>query len=134
MQQTHTLHDLGRVHFLGIGGVGVSGVARLMLARGVPVSGTDAKDLPVLAELSALGARTHVGYAAENLGDADTVVISSVIKAGNPEYDAAVERGLRILHRSEGLAAAMDGHHVVTVAGTHGKVAKLTPWRRLQPS
>jgi UDP-N-acetylmuramate--alanine ligase len=121
MQQTHTLHDLGRVHFLGIGGVGVSGVARLMLARGVPVSGTDAKDLPVLRELGALGARTHVGYAAENLGDADTVVISSVIKPGNPEYDAAVERGLRILHRSEGLAAAMDGHHVVAVAGTHGK-------------
>ncbi|MEE1620287.1 UDP-N-acetylmuramate--L-alanine ligase [Zafaria sp. Z1313] len=121
MQQNQDPGELGAVHFLGIGGVGVSAVARLMLARGVRVSGTDAKDLPVLGELAALGARTHVGYAAENLGDADTVVASSVIKDGNPEYDEARRRGLRILHRSEGLAATMAGHHVVAVAGTHGK-------------
>ncbi|MFB0833373.1 UDP-N-acetylmuramate--L-alanine ligase [Arthrobacter halodurans] len=121
MQQKHSLPELGRVHLLGIGGVGVSAVARIMLARGVQVSGTDAKDLPVLRELAQLGARVHVGYDAGNLGDVDTVVISSVVKDGNPEYDEARRRGLRILHRSEGLAAAMDGDLVVAVAGTHGK-------------
>lgn len=115
------LNDLGRVHFLGLGGVGVSAVARLMQARGQQISGTDAKDLPVLRELEGAGARVHVGYAAENLGDVDTVVISSIIKPGNPEYDEAVARGARILHRSEALAATMRGHRVVTVAGTHGK-------------
>ncbi|GAA3696443.1 UDP-N-acetylmuramate--L-alanine ligase [Zhihengliuella alba] len=115
------LDELGRVHFLGLGGVGVSAVARLMQARGVAISGTDAKDLPVLRELAARGARVHVGYAAGNLGDAETVVASSIIKDGNPEYDEAKRRGLRILHRSEGLAATMEGHTVVTVAGTHGK-------------
>lgn len=120
-QARHAIEDLGNVHLLGIGGVGVSAVARLLLDHGLSVSGTDAKDLPVLAELRERGARVNVGYAAENLTDADTVIISSIIKPGNPEYDAAVERGLRILHRSEGLAAAMAGHHTVTVAGTHGK-------------
>ncbi|MDO5742934.1 MAG: UDP-N-acetylmuramate--L-alanine ligase [Micrococcaceae bacterium] len=121
MQEQHSLQGLGNVHLLGIGGVGVSAVARLMLARGLSVSGTDAKDLPVLHDLRAAGARISVGYAAENLGDADTLVISSIIKAGNPEYDEAVSRGLRILHRSQGLAATMEGHRVITVAGTHGK-------------
>ncbi len=121
VEQPRRLEDLGRVHFLGLGGVGVSAVARLMQARGATISGTDAKELPVLRELAGGGARVHVGYAAENLGDVDTVVASSIIKAGNPEYDEAVRRGVRILHRSEGLAATMEGHRVVTVAGTHGK-------------
>lgn len=121
MQQQRTLEELGRVHLMGIGGVGVSAVARLMLARGVTITGSDAKDLPVLDELRALGAEIHVGYRAENIGDVDTVVMSSVVKPGNPEYDEAVRRGLRLLHRSEGLAAAMNGHQVIAVAGTHGK-------------
>lgn len=121
MQQQLHVNDLGRTHLLGIGGVGVSAVARLLLARGVQVSGTDAKDLPVLHELRDLGAHTYVGYAAENLEDVDTVVISSIIKPGNPEYDEAVRRGLRILHRSEALSAVMNGYFTVTVAGTHGK-------------
>ncbi|GAB2890411.1 UDP-N-acetylmuramate--L-alanine ligase [Neomicrococcus lactis] len=121
MQQQLHVNDLGRTHLLGIGGVGVSAVARLLVARGVKVSGSDAKDLPVLRELNSLGATTHVGYAAENLGDADTVVISSIIKPGNPEYDEAVRRGLRIVHRSEALSAVMNGYFTVTVAGTHGK-------------
>ena len=75
----------------------------------------------MLDDLREAGARICVGYAAENLRDADTVVISSIIKDGNPEYDEAVARGLRILHRSQGLAATMEGHRVITVAGTHGK-------------
>lgn len=114
--------ELGNVHLMGIGGVGVSAVARLMLDYGLNVSGSDAKDLPVLDDLRARGAKIHVGYSPENLGDADTVVISSIIKPGNSEFDEAVERGLKVLHRSQGLEATMRGHEkVVAVAGTHGK-------------
>lgn len=117
-----SVHDLGRVHFLGIGGVGVSGVARILQDQGVPVSGTDAKDLPVMHALAEGGARIAVGYAAENVGeDVTCVIASSIAGPGNPEYDAAAARGLRMMHRSEGLALAMRGHRVLAVAGTHGK-------------
>lgn len=113
--------SLGRVHFIGIGGVGMSAVARIMVARGVAVSGSDAKDLPVMAELAAAGARIAVGYATANLGDAQTVVAGSAIRADNPELVAARAAGLPVLHRSEALAATMGDDLVVTVAGTHGK-------------
>lgn len=113
--------SLGRVHFIGIGGVGMSAVARIMVARGVAVSGSDAKDLPVMAELATAGARIAVGYAARNLGDAQTVVAGSAIRADNPELVAARAAGLPVLHRSEALAATMADDLVVTVAGTHGK-------------
>lgn len=116
-----SLESLGRVHFVGIGGVGMSAVARIMVARGVPVSGSDAKDLPVMADLAAAGARIAVGYASANLGDAQTVVAGSAIRTDNPELVAAREAGLPVLHRSEALAATMGGDTVVTVAGTHGK-------------
>lgn len=116
-----TQESLGRVHFIGIGGVGMSAVARIMVARGLPVSGSDAKDLPVMAELAAAGARIHVGYAAANLGDAQTVVAGSAIRPDNPELAAAGAAGLPVLHRSEALAAIMAQDTVVTVAGTHGK-------------
>ncbi len=113
--------SLGRVHFIGIGGVGMSAVARIMVARGVHVSGSDAKDLPVMADLASAGARISVGYSAGNLGDAQTVVAGSAIRSDNPELVAAREAGLPVLHRSEALAATMGGDLVVTVAGTHGK-------------
>lgn len=115
------LDSLGRVHFIGIGGVGMSAVARIMVARGVAVSGSDAKDLPVMADLRAAGARIAVGYSAGNLGDAQTVVAGSAIKADNPELEAARGTGIPVLHRSEALAATMGSDRVVTVAGTHGK-------------
>ncbi|YCH09452.1 UDP-N-acetylmuramate--L-alanine ligase [Arthrobacter sp. alpha11c] len=115
------LESLGRVHFIGIGGVGMSAIARIMVARGVPVSGTDAKDLPVMHDLAAAGARIAVGYDSGNLGNAETVVAGSAIRADNPELSAARQAGLPVLHRSEALAATMDGHRVVTIAGTHGK-------------
>ena len=99
----------------------MSAVARIMVARGVPVSGTDVKDLPVMRDLSLAGARIAVGYDAGNLGNAQTVVAGSAIRADNPELVAAREAGLPVLHRSEALAATMAGHRVVTVAGTHGK-------------
>ncbi|KUM40666.1 UDP-N-acetylmuramate--L-alanine ligase [Arthrobacter sp. EpRS71] len=115
------IDSLGRVHFIGIGGVGMSAVARIMVSRGVPVSGSDVKDLPVMRDLAAAGARIAVGYDAGNLGDAQTVVAGSAIRADNPELVAAREAKLPVLHRSEALAATMTGHRVVTVAGTHGK-------------
>ncbi len=123
------LNELGHVHFLGMAGVGVSAVARLMQAAGVTISGTDAKELPVLEEFRAAGAAVRVGYSAGNLasveeesgGEISTIIASSIAKAGNPEYDEAVRRGLTVLHRSEGLAAAMAGKRAVAVAGTHGK-------------
>jgi UDP-N-acetylmuramate--alanine ligase len=115
------LDSLGRVHFIGIGGVGMSAVARIMVARGVAVSGSDAKDLPVMQDLQAAGARIAVGYAASNLGDAQTVVAGSAIRADNPELETARAAGLPVLHRSEALAATMGTDRVVTVAGTHGK-------------
>ena len=115
------LSDLGRVHFAGIGGAGMSGIARLMLARGVPVSGSDSADSATLKELEALGARVHVGHDAANLGDADTLVVSSAIRDDNPELARARARGLRVLHRAGALASLAQGRRVIAVTGTHGK-------------
>jgi UDP-N-acetylmuramate--alanine ligase len=112
---------LGRVHFVGIGGAGMSGIARIMLQRGITVSGSDAKDSAMLAELRELGATTYVGHAAEHLGDADTLVVSTAIRDTNPELVAARERGLLVLHRAAALASLMAGRRSVAVAGTHGK-------------
>ncbi len=113
--------ELGRVHFAAIGGAGMSGIARIMLARGVTVSGRDSADSPLLAELAAAGARVTVGHAAENLGSADTLVVSSAIRADNPELLEAQRRGIRVLHRAAALASVMLGHQAIAVAGTHGK-------------
>lgn len=126
---TPRLQDIRHAHFLGIGGVGVSGVARILLARGITVTGTDAKDLPVMQQLRDRGATIYVGYDAENFHRAqeqsnssiDVVIASTVADADNPERQAAEAAGVPIYHRSEGLAAAMDGKKVLTVAGTHGK-------------
>src|SRR5579863_8668189 len=120
------LEQLGRVHFVGIGGAGMSGIARIMLARGVPVSGSDNADSVALAELAALGARVGVGHAAARLGDlgpADTLVVSSAIRPDNPELAEANRRGLRVLHRAAALAALMFGRQVIAVTGTHGKTS-----------
>ncbi|MDO4919980.1 UDP-N-acetylmuramate--L-alanine ligase [Kocuria sp.] len=120
-QQPLDPHALGRVHFIGMGGAGMSAVARLLLARGVPVSGSDAKDSPGLRELESLGATVFVGQAGEHVAGADTVVVSTAIRPENPELAAARAAGATVLHRSQALAAAMHGRHVIAVAGTHGK-------------
>lgn len=112
---------LGPVHFVGIGGAGMSGIARLMLGRGIAVSGSDAKDSDLLRDLGDLGAKIHVGHAARHVGDAATVVVSSAIRETNPELAAARERGLRVLHRAAALASLMAGRRGAAVAGTHGK-------------
>ncbi len=113
--------ELGRVHFTGIGGVGMSGVARIMLARGVVVSGSDSVASQQLEQLAALGADVHVGHSADYLGDASTLVISTAIRPDNPELTEARRRGLRVLHRAAALASLMLGRQGLTVAGTHGK-------------
>jgi UDP-N-acetylmuramate--alanine ligase len=113
--------ELGTVHFVGIGGAGLSGIARIMLARGITVSGSDAKESRTLEALRALGATCHVGHDPSHLGDADTVVVSTAVRADNPEVVAATERGLRLLPRSAALESVMQGRRVVAVAGTHGK-------------
>ena len=115
---------LGRVHFIGIGGAGMSGIARIMLARGIEVSGSDSMASAVLDDLHAQGARVHVGHAGGNLGDlgaADTLVVSSAIRADNPELAEATRRGMRVLHRAAALASVMAGRRVIAIAGTHGK-------------
>ena len=113
--------QLGRVHFIGIGGAGLSAIARIMLARGIPVSGSDGADSPLLDRLREAGATVHVGHAAEHVHGADTLVVSTAIREDNPEYAEAVRLGLRIYPRSAGLAAIMTGRRVLAVAGTHGK-------------
>ncbi|MGW5418011.1 UDP-N-acetylmuramate--L-alanine ligase [Actinomadura geliboluensis] len=113
--------ELGRVHFIAIGGAGMSGIARIMLRRGMAVSGSDARDSELLGQLGDLGAKVFVGHDAAHVGEADTVVVSTAIRESNPELVAARERGLRVLHRSAALASLMAGRRAVAVAGTHGK-------------
>jgi UDP-N-acetylmuramate--alanine ligase len=113
--------QLGRVHFVGIGGAGLSGIARIMLARGITVSGSDAKESRTLEALRALGARCHVGHAAGQVRDAETLVVSTAVREDNPEVVEARDRGLRILPRSAALESVMQGRRVIAVAGTHGK-------------
>ena len=113
--------QLGRVHFVGIGGAGLSGIARIMLARGISVSGSDAKDSAALESLRALGARCHVGHAAEQVREVDTLVVSTAVREDNPEVVEARAQGLNLLPRSAALDSLMQGRTVVAVAGTHGK-------------
>ena len=112
---------LGRVHFVGIGGAGLSGIARIMLARGIAVSGSDAKASRVLEALRALGAVCYEGHAASQVHDVDTLVVSTAVRADNPEVVEAQRQGLRVLPRSAALESVMQGRKVVAVAGTHGK-------------
>jgi UDP-N-acetylmuramate--alanine ligase len=115
------LEDLGRVHFAGIGGAGMSGIARIMLARGVMVSGSDSAASATLDDLAALGAQVHVGHDADHIEKADTLVVSSAIRDDNPELVRARQRGMRVLHRAAALASVMLQRRVIAVAGTHGK-------------
>jgi UDP-N-acetylmuramate--alanine ligase len=114
--------SLPELHMVGIGGAGMSGLARLALQAGYRVSGTDRSSSPVLDDLVALGARVHVGHDAAALGPlVDEVVVSTAIATDNPELVEARRRGLPIRHRSELLAALMRGHRGLAVAGAHGK-------------
>ncbi|HEX8004269.1 MAG TPA: UDP-N-acetylmuramate--L-alanine ligase [Mycobacteriales bacterium] len=112
----------GTVHLVGVGGAGMSGIARILLARGATVSGSDAKDSLALTALAALGATVHVGHDGGHVPrDADVVVVSSAIRPSNPEVVAATELGIPVEPRAAALAALMQGYRGVAVAGTHGK-------------
>jgi len=113
--------DLGAVHLIAVGGSGMNGIASMLLDLGVPVSGSDRADSAYLRGLAARGADVHVGHRAEQLGDAQTVVVSSAIREDNPELAEARRRGLRVLHRSAALGSLMLGRRGVAIAGTHGK-------------
>ncbi|MEP6852840.1 MAG: UDP-N-acetylmuramate--L-alanine ligase [bacterium] len=115
------LEDLGRVHIVGIAGAGMSGLARILLARGVSVSGSEARESDTVRALRALGATVHVGHSAGHLDGIDTVVYSTAIPPGHLELVAARERGLPVLRRASALAAAIGDRRAIAVAGTHGK-------------
>ena len=112
---------LGTVHFIGIGGAGMSVVARLFASEGVAVQGSDARAGAVTDALAEAGIRVWVGHEAANVADAQTVVVSSAVRPDNPELVAATSAGLRVLHRSQALAELMAGKRSVAVAGAHGK-------------
>src|SRR3954468_1872776 len=116
-----TAEDLGCVHLIGVGGVGMSGLARLLLTRGIPVSGSELREWPPLAGLRALGGTIHMSHEPSNLDGVDTVVYSTAIPQDHLELVEARRRGLRVMHRSEALAAAMTNRQTIAVAGTHGK-------------
>ncbi len=115
-------HDLHAPHFIGIGGAGMSGLAKILAVRGAKVSGSDSKESETVLALRTLGAAVHVGHAADNVPDgASSIVVSSAIREDNPELAAARERGIPVVHRSDALAALMGGRRALAVAGTHGK-------------
>ncbi|QIK06026.1 UDP-N-acetylmuramate--L-alanine ligase [Streptomyces sp. ID38640] len=114
--------SMDRPHFIGIGGAGMSGIAKILAQRGARVAGSDAKDSATAQALRALGATVHIGHAAGHLAaDATSVVVSSAIRPDNPELAAAHERGIPVVHRSDALASLMDATRPIAVAGTHGK-------------
>lgn len=118
--------DVGAIHFVGIGGIGMSGIAEVLLEHGYTVQGSDLKATPITKRLETLGAQVFVGQRAENLADAEVVVISSAIKPGNPELDAARSKGLPVVRRAEMLAELMRLKSNIAVAGTHGKTTTTT--------
>ncbi len=113
--------ELGGLHFIAIGGAGMSGIATLFHDSGHRVSGSDQSDSGALQLLARSGITTHVGHRAEQVGDASAVVVSSAIREDNPELVEACRRGLPVLHRSAALASLMAGRVGVSIAGTHGK-------------
>jgi UDP-N-acetylmuramate--alanine ligase len=110
-----------RVHLIGVGGAGMSAIARILAQRGHAVSGSDLHDGRAVTALRVLGVRIHVGHDAANVEDSDVVVISSAVSADNPEVVAAVARGIPVVPRAQMLADTLAGDRAVLVAGTHGK-------------
>ena len=119
--------SLARAHLVGVGGAGMSGMARILADRGFPVSGSDARDSAVLAGLADRGVRVVVGHDATHLdlldGGPTAVVVSTAVRPDNPELRAARERGIPVVRRADALAALMSGRRAVCVAGTHGKTS-----------
>ncbi|MFV0279566.1 MAG: UDP-N-acetylmuramate--L-alanine ligase [Rhodoblastus sp.] len=113
--------DLGPIHFVGIGGIGMSGIAEVLINLGLKVQGSDASENANVKRLADKGAKVFIGHASENLGDAAVVVVSTAIKRDNPELTAARERRIPVVRRAEMLAELMRLKQCVAIAGTHGK-------------
>ncbi|PAU96589.1 UDP-N-acetylmuramate--L-alanine ligase [Paracoccus salipaludis] len=118
--------ELGPIHFVGIGGIGMSGIAEVLMTLGYTVQGSDAKRSKITDRLESLGATVFEGQRAENIGDAGVVVISTAIKKGNPELEEARRRGLPVVRRAEMLAELMRLKSNIAIAGTHGKTTTTT--------
>ena len=118
--------DIGPIHFIGIGGIGMSGIAEIMHNLGYKVCGSDAADSANIRRLRSLGIPVTIGHAAENIGDVYAVVYSSAVKPGNVEFEAARQRGLPLVRRAEMLAEIMRLKWCVAVAGTNGKTTTTT--------
>lgn len=113
--------ELGAVHFVGIGGSGMSGIARMMHARGMRVTGSDRSENYNTKALRELGIKVFIGHDAKNIADAQTLVITGALWVENPEYQEALSRGMTVLHRSQALAWLSKNNRVVSIAGAHGK-------------
>lgn len=118
--------DVGPIHFVGIGGIGMSGIAEVLINHGYSVQGSDLKDSKITQRLAGMGATVFIGQKAENLENAAVVVISSAIKPGNAELDEARRQGLPVVRRAEMLAELMRLKSNIAVAGTHGKTTTTT--------
>ncbi|MFN4154582.1 MAG: UDP-N-acetylmuramate--L-alanine ligase [Paracoccaceae bacterium] len=118
--------ELGPIHFVGIGGIGMSGIAEVLMTLGYTVQGSDSKASKITDRLVSLGATVFEGQAAENIGNAAVIVISSAIKKGNPELEEARRRKLPVVRRAEMLAELMRMRSNIAVAGTHGKTTTTT--------
>ncbi|MCC6935790.1 MAG: UDP-N-acetylmuramate--L-alanine ligase [Thermomicrobiales bacterium] len=124
---SYDLHDIAlpeppaHVHMVGIGGVGVSGLARMLARRGYTVSGSDISDSPIVRDLRSEGIPVAIGHAAENIGDADLVVITAALKPDNPELVEAERRGIRVVKRAAVLGLLANPARSLAVAGSHGK-------------
>ena len=113
--------NFGAIHFIGIGGSGMSGIARIFLGMGHKVTGSDLRDTDNVAQLRKLGAEISIGHDETHLGNPDTVVVTSALWPNNPEYLLAKARGIPVIHRSQALAYLSSKYRVVAVAGAHGK-------------
>lgn len=111
----------GTVHFVGIGGIGMSGIARMLVQAGVPVSGSDIRESAIIKDFRQRGATIFIGHDAENVQGAREIVVSSAIRPENPELVEARRLGLPIIHRSKKLAELLNSRRGITIAGTHGK-------------
>ena len=118
--------DIGPIHFVGIGGIGMSGIAEVLVNLGYTVQGSDLKASKITNRLADLGARIFEGQRAENLDGAEVVVVSTAIKPGNPELDEARKRGLPVVRRADMLAELMRLKSNIAIAGTHGKTTTTT--------
>lgn len=126
MNATKLPGELGPIHFIGIGGIGMSGIAEVLMTQGFSVQGSDAKASKITDRLVELGATFFEGQRAENIGAAAVVVISSAIKPGNPELEEARRRHLPVVRRAEMLAELMRLRSNIAIAGTHGKTTTTT--------